>query len=147
MQHEHMKFTFIQTLSTDAPTTQAKAGLTKKGRHEEEDRRGGHDLVKRKSTAYQGKFGGNIDLFKNVTARAALTIINAVGPDGITTRKLLDEIRSHDTYTLKEYLTEHKIRSDRKGERRTTCSWSIPPVYNIIRERGNQLLLCHQPFY
>jgi hypothetical protein len=41
------------------------------------------------------------NLFKrdNYSLLRLLMIVNAAGPDGITTHKLLDEMRSHDTYT------------------------------------------------
>jgi|SRR5918996_78970 DNA-binding MarR family transcriptional regulator len=106
---------------------------------------GGRDLVKRKSSPiYPGRSddsNNNTNLFKrgNYSMLRLLTIVNAAGPNGITTRKLLDEIRSHDTYTQKVLdkakdleLIERKTGESKHGH--------FKPVYNKITDKGKKLL-------
>jgi DNA-binding MarR family transcriptional regulator len=89
-----------------------------------------------------------IDLFKrgNYSLLRLLTIVNAAGPEGITTRKLLDKIGSHDTYTQRVLdkakdlgLIERVTGESEHGQ--------FPPVSNIITAYGKQLLQKHQLFY
>jgi hypothetical protein len=84
---------------------------------------------------------GNYSLFR------LLVIVNAAGSRGIPTRKLLDEIPSHDTYTQrvldraqKQGLIE-RVKGDPPG------AGQFSPVYNIITERGKQLLRNHHLDY
>jgi DNA-binding MarR family transcriptional regulator len=86
------------------------------------------------------------DLFKrgNYSLLRLLTIVNAAGPSGITTRKLLDKIRSHDTYTQRvlDRAQKQGLIERVKGER--PAPGQFPPIYNIITDRGKQLLQNHQ---
>ena len=88
-------------------------------------------------------------LFKrgNYSLLRLLTIVNAAGSSGITTRKLLDEIRSHDTYTQRvlDRAQKQGLIEREKGE--PPAPGQFPPVYNIITERGKQLLQSHQLLY
>jgi DNA-binding MarR family transcriptional regulator len=81
------------------------------------------------------------DLFKrgNYSLLRLLTIVNAAGPEGITTRKLLDTIGSHDTYTQKvlDKAKDLKLIERVPGE---SEHGHFPPIYNVITERGKQLL-------
>jgi DNA-binding MarR family transcriptional regulator len=83
-----------------------------------------------------------LDLFKlgNYSLLRLLTIINAAGPDGITTRKLLDTIGSHDTHTqiVLDRAQKQGLIERVKGER--PAPGQFPPIYNIISDRGKQLL-------
>lgn len=89
------------------------------------------------------------DLFKrgNYSLLRLLTIVNAAGPEGIPTRKLLDEIHSHDTYTQRvlDRAQKQGLIERVKGER--PAPGQFPPIYNIITDRGKQLLRDHQLDY
>jgi DNA-binding MarR family transcriptional regulator len=89
------------------------------------------------------------DLFKrgNYSLLRLLVIVNAAGPNGITTRKLLDKIRSHDTYTQRvlDRAQNQGLIERVKGEPPALGQFS--PVYNIITERGKKLLQNHQLLY
>ena len=98
-------------------------------------------MVKRKSPPiYPGRFS-NTDLFKrgNYSLLRLLTIINASGSEGITTRKLLDTIGSHDTHIQR---TLDRAEDLKLIERITGESehGQFPPVYNKITDKGRKLL-------
>lgn len=99
-------------------------------------------MVKRKSAPIYPGRSGNTDLFKrgNYSLLRLLKIVNAAGPEGITTRKLLDEIRSHDIYTQRvlDRAQKQGLIERVKGER--PAPGQFPPIYNIITDRGKQLL-------
>ena len=81
------------------------------------------------------------DLFRrgNYSLLRLLTIVNAAGPDGITTRKLLDEIRSHDTYTQR-VLDKAKDLELIERVRGESEYGQFPPIFNVITAKGRQLL-------
>jgi hypothetical protein len=108
-------------------------------------RGGGRDLVKRKSAPiYQGRNDDDDstkDLFKrgNYSMLRLLTILNAAGPAGLPTRKLLDTIGSHDTYTQRVLdrakdleLIERVTGESEHGQ--------FPPIFNLITDKGKRLL-------
>lgn len=83
-----------------------------------------------------------MDLFKrgNYSLLRLLTIVNAAGPDGIRTRKLLDTIGSHDTYTQRVLDRAQKQGLIERVKGESPAPGQFPPIYNIITERGKQLL-------
>jgi hypothetical protein len=85
------------------------------------------------------------DLFKrgNYSLLRLLIIANAAGPRGITTRKLLDEIRSHDTSTQRVLDRAQKQGLIERVKGEPPGAGQFPPVYNIITYRGRQLLQNH----
>jgi DNA-binding MarR family transcriptional regulator len=85
------------------------------------------------------------DLFKrgNYSLLRLLTIVNAAGPEGITTRKLLDTIGSHDTYTQKVLDRAEKQGLIERVKGKPPGAGQFPPVYNIITEPGKRLLQNH----
>jgi DNA-binding MarR family transcriptional regulator len=89
------------------------------------------------------------DLFKrgNYSLLRLLVIVNAAGPSGITTRKLLDEIRSHDTYTQRVLDRAQKQGLIERVKGEAPASGQFSPVFNIITDRGKQLLQNHQLLY
>ncbi len=83
---------------------------------------------------------GNMGLLRLLIA------VNAVGPKGIATYKLLEQLGS--THHAKAFIT----RAEREGliERvkgEPPAPGQFPPIYNIITDRGKQLLQNHQLFY
>ena len=78
------------------------------------------------------------DLFKrgNYSLLRLLAIVNSAGPNGITTRKLLDEIHSHDTYTQRVLDRAQKEGLIERVKGEPPAAGQFPPVYNIITERG-----------
>jgi DNA-binding MarR family transcriptional regulator len=66
-------------------------------------------------------------------------IVKAAGPSGITTRKLLDEIGSHGTYTQRviDRAENLKLIERRTGE---SQHGQFPRRYNIITDKGRRLL-------
>jgi hypothetical protein len=66
---------------------------------EREEEEGVSDLTLSRTVKHQDVS----HLFKryNYSLLRLLVIVNTAGPSGITTRKLLDKIRFHDTYTQK----------------------------------------------
>jgi DNA-binding MarR family transcriptional regulator len=85
-------------------------------------------------------------LFKrgNYSLLRLLTIVNAAGPDGIRTRKLLDTIGSHDTYTQRVLDRAQKQGLIERVKGESPAPGQFLPVYNIITERGKQLLHKHR---
>ena len=85
------------------------------------------------------------DLFKrgNYSLLRLLVIVNTAGPEGIKTRKLLDEIRSHDTYTQRVLDKAQKQGLIERVKGEPPAPSQFPPVYNIITDRGKQLLQNH----
>ena len=85
------------------------------------------------------------NLFKrgNYSLLRLLVIVNAAGPSGVTTRKLLDEIHSHDTYTQRVLDRAQKEGLIERVKGEPPAAGQFPPVYNIITECGKQLLYDH----
>ncbi len=81
------------------------------------------------------------DLFKrgNYSLLRLLTIVNTAGPEGITTRKLLDTIGSHDTYTQRvlDRAKDLKLIERVTGE---SEHGHFAPIFNIITDKGRRLL-------
>jgi hypothetical protein len=83
----------------------------------------------------------NLLLYKrgNYSLLRLLTILNAAGPEGMSTLRLLDEIGSRATYTQnvidkakKEGLIKREIGESEHGQ--------FPPIFNTITHKGKQLL-------
>ena len=85
--------------------------------------------------------GGNYSLLR------LLIIVNTAGPGGITIRKLLDKIRSHDTYTQRVLDKEQTQGLIERVKGKQPAPGQFPPIYNIITERGKHLLQNHQLLY
>ena len=83
----------------------------------------------------------------NYSLLRLLLIVNAAGPSGIPTRKLLDEIGSHDTYTQRVLDRAKKQGLIQRVKRERPASGQFPPVYNIITERGKKFLQNQQLLY
>lgn len=82
------------------------------------------------------------DLFKcgNYSLLRLLTILNAAGPQGIPTLKLLDEIGSRATYTQRVINKAAKEGLIERKEGEPPGPGQFAPMINTITERGRQLL-------
>jgi DNA-binding MarR family transcriptional regulator len=82
------------------------------------------------------------DLFKrgNYSLLRLLVIVNAAGPSGITTRKLLDEIRSHDTYTQRVLDKAQKQALIERVKGEPPGAGQFSPIFNVITDKGRRLL-------
>jgi len=82
------------------------------------------------------------NLFKrgNYSLLRLLVIVNTAGPSGITTRKLLDEIRSHDTYTQRVLDKAQKQGLIERVKGEPPGPGQFPPIFNVITDKGRQLL-------
>ena len=82
------------------------------------------------------------DLFKrgNYSMLRLLMIISAAGADGIPTRKLLDEIGSHATYTQKIIYKAQKLGLIKRKLGEETGPGQFRPISNVLTDKGRQLL-------
>lgn len=84
-----------------------------------------------------------ITIFKrgNYSLLRLLSIVNAAGPQGISTLKLLDKIGSRATYTQNVINRATKEGLIKRMPGKQPGPGQFPPVYNKITNKGKGLLV------
>jgi DNA-binding MarR family transcriptional regulator len=98
---------------------------------------------KRPPTSYQPK-PGTLLQYGNYSLLRILSILNTAGPDGVTTLRLLEELGSKASRINDIIAALEKLELIERIEGEPHAAGQFPPVYNIITDRGKQLLQNHQ---